>query len=467
MPADLRAIDEERLGRWLSSQRWFGAKGREVHSTSVLETVELAAGDPALALAVAEARFAAGTHELYQLLLALTAGAEAGEEDVGSVDGVVARDALADPRTAAALAGLLRDEATVAKGEGTEVVFRWADRERVIRAEPDVRPIGAEQSNSSIVIDDAFVLKVFRRVEAGDHPELEMLRFLTDHHFDAIAPLTGWYQLESDLVDATLGVVQRFVHGARDGWDLVVDALAAGRGDAVLDEIEELGRTIARMHSVLASDISDPAFAPEEPSAESLALLTATIDEEIERVFIDLPQDDPALAPIAGRGQDVRDRLELLTHVAAGGRIIRHHGDLHLGQTMHLAGDPERRWVILDFEGEPARPLIDRRRKRSPLRDVAGMLRSFAYAASATELQRGVPAPEGWEAAARERFLRGYLETVAPSLLPPAQGATNTLLTVFELEKAVYELRYEVDNRPDWVSIPVAGIARLLEEPIG
>jgi predicted trehalose synthase len=95
------------------------------------------------------------------------------------------------------------------------------------------------------------------------------------------------------------------------------------------------------------------------------------------------------------------------------------------------------------------------------------MLRSFAYAASATELQRGVPAPEGWEAAARERFLRGYLETVDPSLLPPAPGATNTLLTVFELEKAVYELRYEVDNRPDWVSIPVAGIARLLEEPIG
>ena len=467
MAADLRAIDDERLSRWLSAQRWFGAKGREVVSTSVLESVELVPGDPALALAIAEARFAAGTHELYQLLLALTAGREAGEDDVGSVDGVVARDALGDPTTAAALAVLFREQATIAAGEGTEVVFRWADGERVISRDPDVRPMGGEQSNTSIVIDDAFALKVFRRVEAGDHPELEMLRFLTDHDFDAIAPLSGWYQLQSDLIDATLGVVQHYVHGGSDGWELVVDALAAGRGEDVLDDIEELGRTIGRMHSVLASDLSDPAFAPEEPSAESLSLLTATIDEEIERVFIDLPQDEPALAPIAHRGQEVRDRLELLTHVAAGGRIIRHHGDLHLGQTLHLAADPERRWVILDFEGEPARPLIERRRKRYPLRDAAGMLRSFAYAASASELQRGVPAPEGWEEAARERFLRGYFETVDPSLLPPAQGAANTLLTVFELEKAVYELRYEVNNRPDWVSIPVAGIARLLEEPLG
>jgi maltokinase len=467
MPTDLRELDESQLGAWLSAQRWFGAKGQEVIATSVLESVELAPGEPACVLGIAEARLAAGTHELYQLLLAVGNDAQEGEEDVvASLDGVVVREALTDPRAAGALAELLRDEATVRAGEGTEVAFRWADAERTISAQPKVRPMGAEQSNSSIVIDEAFALKVFRRVEAGDNPELEMLRFLTDHGFDAIAPLSGWYALESTLVDATLGVVQHYVHGGRDGWDLVVGALAAGRGDALLDEIEELGRVVGRMHTVLASDLNDPAFAPEEPSQEALALLTATIDEEIERVFLDLPEDDPALEPIAGRAQDVRDRLELLTHVS-GGRVIRHHGDLHLGQTMHIAGDPERQWVILDFEGEPARPLIDRRRKRSPLRDVAGMLRSFAYAASASELQRGVPAPPAWEEGARERFLRGYLETVDPTLMPSAQGATYTLLTVFELEKAVYELRYEVDNRPDWVPIPVAGIARLLEEPIG
>jgi trehalose synthase-fused probable maltokinase len=216
------------------------------------------------------------------------------------------------------------------------------------------------------------------------------------------------------------------------------------------------------MHTVLASDAGDPAFAPEESSDESLALLTATIDEDIERVFLELP-DIEAVAPIAGHAAEVRDRLQLLSHIGARGRLIRHHGDLHLGQTM-LAGDGA--WVILDFEGEPARPLLERRRKRSPLRDVAGMLRSFAYAASASDLQRGRLAPEGWEERAREAFLAGYLETVDPVLLPPGEAPTRTLLSIFELEKAVYELRYELNNRPDWVGIPVAGIVRLLEEPL-
>jgi maltokinase len=213
---------------------------------------------------------------------------------------------------------------------------------------------------------------------------------------------------------------------------------------------------------VLASDTEDPAFAPEEPSNETLSLLTATIDEQIERVFLDLPADNPALDPIKGRGEEVRERLQLMSHVGVGGRLIRHHGDYHLGQTL-LADD---RWIILDFEGEPARPLLERRRKRSPLRDVAGMLRSFAYAASAARLLRGVASPEGWEQRAREDFLEGYLAAVDPGLLPAGRPAIEKLLAIFELEKAVYELRYELNNRPDWVSIPVAGIARLLESEV-
>jgi predicted trehalose synthase len=121
-------------------------------------------------------------------------------------------------------------------------------------------------------------------------------------------------------------------------------------------------------------------------------------------------------------------------------------------------------WLVIDFEGEPARPLAERRRKRSPLRDVAGMVRSFAYAASAAPILRGVEMPAGWEQRAREEFLGGYIETVEHALLPPSDEAITRLLTIFELEKAVYELRYELDNRPDWVSIPVAGILRLLED---
>jgi trehalose synthase-fused probable maltokinase len=293
-----------------------------------------------------------------------------------------------------------------------------------------------------------------------------MLRFLSERGFAHVAELSGWYQYEGELMDATFGVVQRFVPNARDGWELCLDELTSDPEGFVV-RLRDLGAVIGRMHTVLASDPSDPAFAPEEPSDESLALLTATIDEEIERVFLELPDDD-SVGPIAGHAAQVRDRLQLLSHVGARGRLIRTHGDLHLGQTMLALGEGggTESWVVLDFEGEPARPLLERRRKRSPLRDVAGMLRSFAYAASASELQRGRTAPEGWEERAREAFLAGYLATVDSALVPPGEAPTRTMLSIFELEKAVYELRYELNNRPDWVGIPVAGIARLLEEPL-
>ncbi len=319
----------------------------------------------------------------------------------------------------------------------------------------EIRPMGAEQSNSSIVFGERQVLKVFRRIEPGVNPELEMLRFLSSRGFENIAMLTGWYDYAGELMQATLGIMQEFIGEARDGWELALDD-----PEGVLAQIPDLGAATGEMHSVLASDTTDSAFSPEEPSAEALSLLTATIDEQIERAFLDLPRDNPALEPIQGRGEEVRDRLQLMSHVGVGGRLIRHHGDYHLGQTMlRDAG-----WVILDFEGEPARSLLERRRKRSPLRDVAGMLRSFAYAASASELLRGVPAPDGWEERARTGFLEAYMESVEPSLLPAGRPAIEKLLAIFELEKAVYELRYELNNRPDWVPIPVAGIARLLQE---
>ena len=407
------------LEEWVTEQRWFASKSREVASVTVLERIALSES-PALEIELIETRFQAGTHELYQLL--------AGE------DGGLRR-----------LAGMLGSEATV---DG--VSFHGG-----LEPTGDIRPMGAEQSNSSIVFGEQQVLKVFRRVEPGVNPELEMLRFLSTRGFRNIATLTGWYDYSGELMQATLGIMQEFIGDARDGWELALDD-----PQGVLARIPELGTATGEMHSVLASDTSDHAFSPEEPSAEALSLLTATIDEQIEQVFLDLPADNPALAPIAGRGEEIRDRLQSMSHVGVGGRLIRHHGDYHLGQTMlRDAG-----WIILDFEGEPARSLLERRRKRSPLRDVAGMLRSFAYAASASELLRGVPAPAGWEDQARRAFLDAYLEAVDPTLLPAGRPATDKLLAIFELEKAVYELRYELNNRPDWVPIPVAGIARLLQE---
>jgi maltokinase len=458
--ADLAALDEGKLAEWLLGRRWFGSKARDVAQIHVLDVVALVDGPPALSAALIEARFPGGTHDVYQLLLATHAdGPAADEAIVGEVGGVDVYDAFADAEACDLLGGLLRIGAEV-HGERARVEFHWLEGVEPPRPGAAVRSIGAEQSNTSIVFDDALVLKAFRRVEAGTNPELEMLRFLSGHGFAHIAELGGWYQYEGELMDATFGVVQRYVPGAWDGWELALDELGADP-ERFIARLRDLGAVIGEMHSVLASDATDPAFAPEEPSDESLSLLTATIDEEIERVFLEMPELE-SMEAIAGRGAEVRDRLQLMSHVGARGKLIRHHGDLHLGQTM-LAADG---WVILDFEGEPARPLLERRRKRSPLRDVAGMLRSFAYAASASELQRNRAAPAGWEDRAREAFLSGYFETVDPVLMPPGEAPTRTLLSIFELEKAVYELRYELNNRPDWVGIPVAGIARLLEEPI-
>jgi len=414
-------VIDEPLDQWVVRQRWFASKSREVAAFNVLERVELS-GDPKLALELVEARFHSGMHELYQLL--------PGEPEAGRV-----------------LAGLLGSETAI---DG--VAFHGD-------ATPagDMRPMGAEQSNSSFVFGDELVLKVFRRLEPGVNPELEMLRFLSARDFPNTASLAGWYEYGGDLMHATLGILQEYIGEARDGWQLAMDD-----PQGLLTRVAELGTATGEMHSVLGSDEADPAFHPEEPSAEALSLLTATIDEQIEQAFVELRDDNDALDPIRGRGEEIRERLQAMSHVGVGGRLIRHHGDYHLGQTLLT----DERWIILDFEGEPARSLRERRRKRSPLRDVAGMLRSFAYAASASQLLRGVPAPEGWEEQARKDFLEAYLAAVNPTLLPAGRPATEKLLAIFELEKAVYELRYELDNRPDWVPIPVAGIARLLEADI-
>ncbi|MEA2290652.1 MAG: hypothetical protein QOD55_2649 [Solirubrobacteraceae bacterium] len=457
---DLDRLDEERLSEWMLGRRWFGSKAQDLSHIAVLDTVTLHDGPPALLLALVEARFPEGTHSIYQLLLGVRPADEGWSEGrLDDIDGLTVYDAVVDPEALAGLAGLLGSSATV-ESDTASVHFFWPEGIEPPGPDVSVRTMGAEQSNSSLVFDDAFVLKAFRRLEAGDNPELEMTRFLTERGFPNIAALAGWADYRGELMDATLAVVQRYIAGGRDGWELALDEIGSDP-EVFVARMVELGAVIGRMHTTLASDATDPAFAPEEPSMESTSLITATIDEQIERAFVDLPELE-ALEPIAHRGEEVRDRLNLLSHVGAGGKLIRQHGDLHLGQTL-LAPD---RWVVLDFEGEPARPLIERRRKRSALRDVAGMLRSFAYAASAAELQRGTPAPDGWEERARESFLTGYFGAVDPSLLPPGDAAARTLLTIFELEKAVYELRYELNNRPDWLRIPVAGIARLLEEPI-
>jgi maltokinase len=456
---ELPLIDDEALEAYIVPQRWFGSKARGVVHIGVLDTVPLRLEEPLLAAVLVEARFGPGTHEVYQLPVGLRPTAEGWERGViAEGGGVTVYDALTDPDQARALLDLTRRDVRL-ESEHAVSEFHWVDGVRDPGPDAQVRSMGAEQSNSSVVFDEALVLKLYRRVEAGVNPELELLRFLTEREFEHVPALAGWYGYSGRLMEATLGVLQEFLPGARDGWELALEEIASDP-DRFLARVGPLGEVTGEMHSALGSDATDPAFAPEEPSVESLGLLTATVDEEIERIFAGLPDDD-ALEPIAGRGEEVRDQLRMLTHVGAAGKVIRTHGDYHLGQTMQT----ERGWVVLDFEGEPARTLPERRRKRSPLRDVAGMMRSFAYAASGSRILHGVEPPGDWEAQARDEFLAGYLDTADPSLLPAGRQGVEQLLSVFELEKAVYELRYELNNRPDWVPIPVAGIARLLEVP--
>jgi trehalose synthase-fused probable maltokinase len=436
-------IKERELIDFVTSQRWFGSKTREVMHSSVVDRATLREEDPRLELLLVETRFDTGTHETYQLL--------AGDNHE--------LDSLADPRQVRELVHLMRTNTKLPAGDGIvefAAIDAFAGTGHELR---EARPVGAEQSNTSIVFDEELILKVFRRLEAGINPELELLRFLTEHGFENIAQLAGWYAYTGRQMDATLGILQQFIAG-EDGWDRAL-ATMGGEAERFLDSLHRLGEVTGRMHAVLGSDSLDPAFSPEETSAESLGLLTATVDEEIESIFMDLPDDNPELEPIRGRGEEVRERLRMLTNLGGAGRVIRHHGDFHLGQTLWADDD----WVILDFEGEPARSLPERRRKRSPLRDVAGMLRSFAYAASATRLQRDVHPPADWEERARTQFLDGYGKTVDQHLVPSG-ASMDKLLRVFELEKAVYELRYELNNRPDWVRIPVAGIVRMLEEEV-
>ena len=459
---DLSFLDQQALNEWIVAQRWFASKTREVSAIEIVDSVTLREEAPLLVLCLVEARFPSGTHETYQVPLGLRPVAEGWTERViQEAGGWTVYDALADPAAGRELLHRMRSNSEFQVGQD-EFIFRWAPNATdTAPTQPggtvDVRPVGVEQSNSSIVFGDQLIMKAFRRIEPGINPELELLRFLSAHGFPHIASLAGWYEVEGRLIDATLGILQEFLLGFRDGWELALDDLVSDP-DGLLDKLEALGVVIGELHSALGSDNSDPAFSPDEPSMEALSILTADVDEQIERVFLDLPETD-ATAPIRGRGQDVREKLSTLSHVNAGGKVIRTHGDLHLGQTML----GERGWVVLDFEGEPARPLPERRLKRSPLRDVAGMLRSFSYVTAGARILRGVETPEGWEELARERFLTGYHRAVDSSLLPPGQQATDQLLAVFELEKAVYELRYELNNRPDWVAIPVAGIVRLLD----
>jgi maltokinase len=423
-PAALAAELRGPLPAHLSEQRWYGAKHRGTPSVAIASIDELLPPWPAAV------RVVIGCDDgPYQLVLGLRPSAEhpSGALPAGAVVGPVTVeggealcfDAFADEELALAL------------------LRHIAPAERAARA----RPMGAEQSNTSIVYDERVVLKVFRR-PASPNPEIEMIEGLAGVGFDRIAmPIAVWRDEGDDLA-----VLQHFLPGGIDGWTMAL-ASAQAADDTMTAESAALGQTTAALHAALADAFGTASGTP-AAWAEAAAVRVRAVEH---------PAVDHRAALAA---------LDAVGHLDDAGATIRIHGDYHLGQVLRTGTG----WYVLDFEGEPTRPVEERRRGSSPLRDVAGMLRSFAYAASAAH-PKGAPVGTGaahWERRNREAFLGAYLDRLTGTrLLPTRPEAVGALLDLFELDKAIYEVGYEQGNRPDWVHIPVAGVDAVLARRAG
>ena len=450
------------VAAWLPQQRWFGGKGRPIAGTDLRSIGSLGQ----TLLCVATVRYADGESEAYQVPLVLReAPSEALDHaSLGSieVDGATrwVYDALHDKDvTGGWLAGIREESAHEAVS-----FHRTAEPQEIPVDEPSLVLTG-EQSNTSLVYSDVAILKVFRRLAPGVNPDIEILHVLSERGAANIARLFGYVTAEIDGEEYALAMLQEFLTTATDGWDLakisVRDLMAEGdlhaeeAGGDFAGEAERLGSAVATIHSDLAL-----AFGTTPAGSENLRGraddMRARLDAAAEVV--------PQLADLAPA---LHTLFDAFAGVVSNLAVQRIHGDLHLAQALRTV----RRWVIIDFEGEPAAGLELRRRPDSPLRDIAGMLRSFDYAARHRLLETGVdPAAnpqlayraDEWATRNRTAFLDGYSAAAAeigginPRTYPIA-------LRAFEADKAVYEAVYEARHRPNWLPIPLASLVRLTE----
>jgi maltose alpha-D-glucosyltransferase/alpha-amylase len=526
---------ERALVPYLPARRWFSGKGSRISGVrlgAVIPVPEKGSRRtdlPAGVLALIDVDYAEGDPETY--LLPLTARATHGRPDEELPRSAIARlsggdeelvlfDAAHDTRFAHALldAVVRRRRLPGAGGEvsgWTSGALKGAlDGQRPEDLEP--RVAGAEQSNTSIAYGDRLLLKLYRKLEEGPHPEVEVGRYLTERaSFEHVAPtlgaleyrrargrtvslgmLAGWVPNEGDAWGLAVDEAQRFLEGAlATGSDNGVPAGAASsvrltelvdeeppphvaeRIGYFLEQARRLGQRTAQLHLALAAELEDPAFTPEPFSAHYRRSLYQSLRGRARPALSSLRR---GAAPVPGaidvlqREDEVLGRFQAVTEASPDNLRIRVHGDYHLGQVLWTGRD----FVIVDFEGEPARPLGERRIKRSPLQDVAGMMRSFHYAAYAALLGSGGLRSDDeerlggsaemwllyWYRWVTTVFLRAYLEAAdGAAFLPASRADLDTLLDAFQLEKAVYELRYEVANRPEWVPIPLQGVRQLLE----
>jgi maltose alpha-D-glucosyltransferase/alpha-amylase len=518
----LETID---LLEYLPKQRWFAGKSRQIKATKIVDWVEL--DNMHSVLALVEVRFAGGLSETYQLPLGMTFG-DLGDElrrtaPIAGVAAIVSKnvggllhDGVLDDKVCEALLSLIENARALPGRSGRIQGVRGNAFQDILGSADTLQPVrrgSAEQSNTSILFGDRFVLKLFRRLEPGPNPDCEIGRYLTEKtSFDRIPPFAGLieYVPTAGAQPTVLAMLQGLVANEGDGWKWTVEELdryyeacapvafpenASGEfGDPLdlsehpasqlardhvgiyLDSAATLGRRTAELHLALASPTDDPAFAPEPLSADDLQTHLADARRHAVGVFdvlrervSNLPDEVVEIAAsVLSRRRRIVDHFGALKFDGLRTQRIRIHGDYHLGQVLRVKTD----FVILDFEGEPARSLEYRRSKQCPLKDVAGMLRSFSYGAYGTlinftarhpeDLARLEPWAQLWEQAVAAEFLRAYRETAqGADFLPASSADFRKLLEVFLLDKALYEILYELNSRPAWVRIPMLGIMSL------
>jgi maltokinase len=463
---------EAALAEFLPTQRWFAGKGRKVAEVRVESSVPLRTALPTLSAVVATVAYADGGAERYHVPVGHDRGLEARQltdrvpgaviyETKGPTGGPF-YDAARDERLGGVYLDLLSRAANVEQLRFHRMPA-WTETLR-----GPGKLLGAEQSNSSLVFANRLILKLFRLLEPGENPELEVTRALAGAGFEACPAPLGWIE----GLGSTLGILQRFYPGSVDGWKLATERVAdhyeseAGEPGNFAGDAGALGRLTAELHAAMASAL--PKVAAGQPD---LGRLSARLLGQLTQVT--------ALVPELAQYRQAIEEVYTKAEAAGGGSryLQRIHGDYHLGQALKVPSgdDREGRFMVIDFEGEPARPLQERRRLASPLQDVAGMLRSFDYAAfsplvlgedpdtpgpTRDELARFEGPAAAWIEACRGAFLDGYLAVAGDN--GPAAGDAELLLRAFELDKAVYEVMYEARHRPPWLQIPLGGIRRLL-----
>jgi maltose alpha-D-glucosyltransferase / alpha-amylase len=495
--------------------RWFGGKAHALRSVRILDTVPLgvtATGRDAGRLAFLQVNYLDIEPEIYLLPLQLASASQTSGTIVARLsspagEGVVF-DTLDDESFHSALFEIILGEKRVRTGSGELSGICGA----ALKAQADTialplasRALRAEQSNSAIVYDDRFFLKLYRKPELGENPDAELLRFLSERqHFENVPAFCGAIEHRVPGSEPrVLALLVAIVPNEGDAWSCTLEALGgffarvlsqkpdpAGATPARIAEVvgneyreraRQLGERTAQMHLALAGDASDPNFAPEkftdfdqQSLCQSMHAGTRRMSDVLNRKLAGLPEDiRHEAAALLGREDEILRRQSAILQCKVTATRTRHHGDYHLGQVLNTGSD----FVIIDFEGEPARALSERRMKRSPLRDVAGMLRSFHYAAhtalarhrvlSAEDSARLGAWAEMWVESISREFLDAYLSVAnGASFIPDDAKTLEVLLEVFLLEKAAYEVCYELNNRPDWLFIPMRGITRILNRGV-